>query len=165
MEDRELDLKQIKQIVDMMKKFGINEVEIEEEGFKLRLKRGPGDIVVIPPEPNPVQMAGATPIPLAASAEATTVPAVPEEEKKEEIDTVYIKSPMVGTFYRAHSPDSPPFVEAGTEVEEDTVLCIIEAMKVMNEIQAEMKGSILEVLVENGVSVEYGQPIFKIKQA
>lgn len=72
---------------------------------------------------------------------------------------------MVGTFYRAHSPDSPPFVEAGTEVEEDTVLCIIEAMKVMNEIQAEMKGSILEVLVENGVSVEYGQPIFKIKRA
>ncbi len=150
----------------MMEKFGLNEFEIEEEGFKLRLKRGPDDTVaVMSPEPNPVQLAGATPDPSAASAEATTAPAVPEEEKIEETGIVYIKSPLVGTFYRAHSPDSPPFVDVGTEVEDDTVLCIIEAMKVMNEIQAEMKGSILEVLVENGVSIEYGQPIFKIKQA
>jgi len=159
-----LDLKQIKQIVDMMKKFGLNEFEIEEEGFKLRLKRGQGEISAIQyAAPHAVQPAGSAPTP--PSAEAPADSSTQEDEKKEEPGTVYIKSPMVGTFYRAHSPDSPPFVEAGTEVDEDTVLCIIEAMKVMNEIQAEMKGSILEVLVENGVSVEYGQPIFKIKQA
>ena len=159
-----MDLKQIKQIVDMMKKFGLNEFEIEEEGFKLRLKRGQGEISAIQyAAPHAVQPAGSAPTP--PSAEAPADSSTREDEKKEVPGTVYIKSPMVGTFYRAHSPDSPPFVEAGTEVEEDTVLCIIEAMKVMNEIQAEMKGSILEVLVENGVSVEYGQPIFKIKQA
>ncbi len=162
-----MDLKQIKQIVDMMKKFGLNEFEIEEEGFKLRLKRGQGEIsTVLSPAPHAVQPAGSAPNPPpAASAEAPAAPSVQEEEKKEETDAVYIKSPMVGTFYCAHSPDSAPFVEVGTEVEEDTVLCIIEAMKVMNEIQAEMKGSILEVLVDNGVSVEYGQPIFRIKPA
>ncbi len=159
-----MDLKQIQQLLDMMKKCGLNEFEIEEEGFKLRLKRGQGEISAIQyAAPHAVQPAGSAPTP--PSAEAPADSSAQEDEKKEEPGTVYIKSPMVGTFYRAHSPDSPPFVEAGTEVDEDTVLCIIEAMKVMNEIQAEMKGSILEVLVENGVSVEYGQPIFKIKQA
>ena len=84
---------------------------------------------------------------------------------KEEPGIAYIKSPMVGTFYRSPSPESPPFVESDAKVAENTVVCIIEAMKIMNEIQAEAKGTILEILVENGQPVEYGQRLFKIKQA
>jgi acetyl-CoA carboxylase biotin carboxyl carrier protein len=83
---------------------------------------------------------------------------------QEEAGVSYIKSPMVGTFYRAASPESKPFADTGTKVVENTVVCIIEAMKIMNEIQAEAKGTVLEVLVENGQPVEYGQRLFKIKQ-
>ena len=146
----------------MMKKYDLREFEIEEEGFKLRLKRGAHDIpaVVIPPVAHQPYPASAIPVPAAPVA-----PSAASDVQAEDTETVYIKSPLVGTFYRSPSPDNPPFVDKGTEVQEDTVLCIIEAMKVMNEIQAEMKGTILEALVENGVSVEYGQPLFKIKPA
>ncbi len=85
-------------------------------------------------------------------------------QAKEDEGVIYVKSPMVGTFYRAATPESKPFAESGTKVTETSVVCIIEAMKIMNEIQAEIKGTILEVLVENGQPVEYGQRIFKVKQ-
>jgi acetyl-CoA carboxylase biotin carboxyl carrier protein len=84
--------------------------------------------------------------------------------EKEEPGIAYIKAPMVGTFYRAPSPESPPYVEANSKVLENSVVCIIEAMKIMNEIQAEVKGAVVEILVENGQPVEYGQRLFKIKQ-
>jgi acetyl-CoA carboxylase biotin carboxyl carrier protein len=84
---------------------------------------------------------------------------------KDEVGITYIKSPMVGTFYRAASPESKPFADEGTKVVENTVVCIIEAMKIMNEIQAEAKGTVVEALVENGQPVEYGQRLFKLKQA
>lgn len=150
-----MDLKIIKQVVDLMKRSELSEFEFEEEGFKLRLSRKNGEPAA------PVYQA-APPAPAAAPApEAAAAPAAPAEEK----GVTTIKSPMVGTFYRAASPESPPFVDAGAKVGADTVVCIIEAMKVMNEIQAEIGGTIVEALVENGEAVEYGQPLFKVKTA
>jgi acetyl-CoA carboxylase biotin carboxyl carrier protein len=153
-----LDLKQIKQIIDVMKRSSLTEFEIEEDGLKLRICRSDGNsgnggqtAAPIPPPATYVQ-------PPAVAAPAPT--AVPEEEP----GIVVIKSPMVGSFYRAPSPESPPFVKEGDTVNKETTVCIIEAMKVMNEIPAELAGEIKQVLLENGDSVEYGQPMFKVKQ-
>lgn len=152
-----MDLKVIKQVVDMMKRSELSEFEFEEEGFKLRLcrKNGDGPTQIIQAAP------AAAPAPAAPAATAATPAAAPAEEKGISL----IKSPMVGTFYVAASPESPAFVKVGDKVGADSVVCIIEAMKVMNEIQAEMSGTITELLVENGEAVEYGQPLFKIKTA
>jgi acetyl-CoA carboxylase biotin carboxyl carrier protein len=115
----------------------------------------------------PPHMIAGAPRPAAAAAPAaaptTALDVAPAAVAPDEPGVSYIKSPMVGTFYRSASPESPPFIEIGAKVEEKTVICIIEAMKIMNEIQAETKGSILEVLVENGQPVEYGQRLYKIK--
>ncbi len=149
-----------------MKRSELTEFAVEEEGFKLKIRRGTNGLPIIssgrgsnPPFPgydtNP-------PMPLAAGTAAGTSSAGVAQE---EAGIAYIKSPMVGTFYRAASPESKPFSDSGTKVVETSVVCIIEAMKIMNEIQAEAKGTILEVLVENGQPVEYGQRLFKIKQA
>lgn len=138
-----------------MKSSEISEFEYEEDGLKLRLSsKGPEAPQIIHAAPAPTAAAAGTP---AGAPEA----AAPVEEKGISI----IKSPMVGTFYRAASPESPAYAEIGTKVGVDSTVCIIEAMKVMNEIQAEMSGTITEVLVENGEGVEYGQPLFKIKTA
>jgi acetyl-CoA carboxylase biotin carboxyl carrier protein len=157
-----VDLKDIKAIIDLMRKNSVSEFEMEKEGFKIRLKRGPNGggsaagyddaVGAYPPVPVPLPatLAGAVPPAVAAPA----APAVPEGE---------VKSPMIGTFYRAPSPESASYVEVGSEVHPDTVVCIIEAMKVMNEIKAEAKGTITEVLVENAKPVEFGQPLFKLR--
>lgn len=156
-----MDIKLIKQVVDLMNRSELSEFEFEEEGFKLRLSRKNGEaapqiIHTSAPAPQPAPAAQqAAP---AAPAEASSAPA-------EEAGIAVIKSPMVGTFYRAASPESPVFTDVGKKVGADTVVCIIEAMKVMNEIHAELSGTITEVLVENGDSVEYGQPLFKVKSA
>jgi acetyl-CoA carboxylase biotin carboxyl carrier protein len=102
-----------------------------------------------------------------AAAPVTAAPALGVASNgapKDEAGITYVKSPMVGTFYRAASPESKPFVDGGSKISENSVVCIIEAMKIMNEIQAETKGTIVEVLVENGQPVEYGQRLFKVKQ-
>jgi acetyl-CoA carboxylase biotin carboxyl carrier protein len=149
-----LDLKIIKQVVDLMKRSELSEFEFEEEGFKLRLSRKNGDA--------PTQVIQAAPAPLAHAGEApVATPAAPVEEK----GITTIKSPMVGTFYTAASPESPVFAKIGTKVSNDSIVCIIEAMKVMNEIQSEISGTITELLIENGEAVEYGQPLFKVKTA
>jgi len=159
-----LDLKQIKQIIELMKRSELTEFAVEEEGFKLKIRRGVAGIPVVTStrsgsaSPFPV-IDSNPPLPAAAPA-GTTASAAP----KEEAGVTCIKSPMVGTFYRAASPDSKPYIDVGGKVAENTVVCIIEAMKIMNEIQAETKGSIIEVLVENGQPVEYGQRLFKVKQ-
>ncbi|MGJ3244222.1 MAG: acetyl-CoA carboxylase biotin carboxyl carrier protein [Opitutales bacterium] len=155
-----MDIKEIKQIVDLMKRSDLTEFEIEEKDLKLRICRQGKDAVVegMPPA-MAVPPAPATPAPPAQTNQAPQPAGTPPEDD----DAVYIKSPMVGTFYQAPSPDSPPFVEKGARVTRETVVCIIEAMKVMNEIQAEVSGTIAEVLVENGDPVEYGQPLFKIR--
>lgn len=154
-----MDIKLIKQVVDLMKRSDISEFEFEEDGFKLRLSSQNAQAPqVIQAAPAPAAQAP-NPAPAPFGADEPTAPAA--EEKGISI----IKSPMVGTFYRASSPESPPFVDVGAKVTADSVVCIIEAMKVMNEIQAEFGGKITEVLVENGEAVEYGQPLFKVKTA
>jgi acetyl-CoA carboxylase biotin carboxyl carrier protein len=152
-----VDLKDIKAIIDLMKKNSVSEFELEKEDFKIKLKRGgnPGTIVTVD-EPAGIAY-NANPLPVSATgAAATPAPKAASNE-------VEITSPMIGTFYRAPSPESGSYVEIGAEVEPDTVVCIIEAMKVMNEIKAEAKGVITEVLVDNAKPVEFGQALFKLR--
>ena len=153
-----VDLKDIKAIIDLMKKNSISEFELERQDFKIRLKRGTNGPVVIAEEPLappvlPVLTTGGGVAPIAVLPSAAPAAAGTSE----------IKSPMIGTLYRAPSPDAANYVEVGAEVNPDTVVCIIEAMKVMNEIKAECKGVIAEVLVENAKPVEFGQSLFKIR--
>jgi acetyl-CoA carboxylase biotin carboxyl carrier protein len=158
-----LDLKQIKQIIDLMKRSELSEFEFEEEGFKIKIKRGTGGLPVITSVPQPIH---ALPVASADAAQApskATSAAPAASSSGDEAGFAYVKSPMVGTFYRSPSPENPAFVDNGSKVEEKTVVCIIEAMKIMNEIQAEAKGTVVEILVENGQPVEYGQRLFKIK--
>jgi acetyl-CoA carboxylase biotin carboxyl carrier protein len=161
-----LDLKQIKQIIDLMKRSELTEFAVEEEGFKLKIRRGANGLPVVTqskgsgtpfvPESNSVP-----PIPPPAPIHSSlSAPPIPTEEP----GIAYIKSPMVGTFYRSSSPESKPFVDVGSKIEENTLVCIIEAMKIMNEIQAEAKGTVVEILIENGQPVEYGQRLLKLKQ-
>jgi len=149
-----------------MKRSELTEFAVEEEGFKLKIRRGTNGLPIVSSgrgsnspflglDTNP-------PMPLPAAPPAAPAAAAAAQE---ETGIAYIKSPMVGTFYRAASPESKPFADTGLKVVENTLVCIIEAMKIMNEIQSEAKGTILEVLVENGQPVEYGQRLFKIKQA
>jgi acetyl-CoA carboxylase biotin carboxyl carrier protein len=155
-----VDLKDIKAIIDLMRKNGLSEFELERQDFKIKLKRGViGPVVPVEDSlpaayPNALQPAGASGSPAATGPAAA--PAPPPLE---------IKSPMIGTFYRAPSPDAADYVEIGTEVTPETVVCLIEAMKVMNEIKAEVKGVVTHILVENAKPVEFGQPLFRIRPA
>jgi acetyl-CoA carboxylase biotin carboxyl carrier protein len=143
-----LDLKDIKELIALMRKNELSEFEMEKEGFRIKLKKG-SDPVIIQPQAGyyPQQAAPALAGPAAE-------PKAPARE---------ITSPMVGTYYSAATPEAATYVEVGTEVTEETVVCIIEAMKVMNEIKAETRGVIAEILVENGKPVQYGQPLFRLK--
>lgn len=149
-----------------MKKNSISEFELEKDDFKIKLRRGlnsPGasddhPYYLAPPI---TQVLPATAPQPAPGAQATaTPPSEPPQKTSTDLD---ITSPMIGTFYASASPDSPAYVEVGTRVTADTVVCIVEAMKVMNEIKAEKSGVITEILVENAKPVEFGQPLFKIK--
>ena len=149
-----MDLKDIKAIIDLMKKNSISEFEMEKQEFKIRLKRQTGGTVI--PQ---VDESGPTPLYLPAGQPTSTLPHAHASAAGE----MEIKSPMIGTFYRAPSPEAANYAEIGTEVNPDSVVCIIEAMKVMNEIKAEVRGVITQVLVENAKPVEFGQPMFKIR--
>ena len=149
-----------------MKRSELSEFEFEEEGFKIKIKRGSGGLPVITSAPlsaHPFASAAAPAQVSTPVAQALAAPSSSSASGAEEAGFAYVKSPMVGTFYRSPSPENPVFVEVGAKVEEKTVVCIIEAMKIMNEIQAETKGTVVEILVENGQPVEYGQRLFKIK--
>ena len=155
-----MDLKDIKAIIDLMKKNSLSEFELEKQDFKIKLKRGGSGIIAAPMEegsgvtyalPAPIQIAQPTVVSSSAAAAAANS------------GNLEIKSPMIGTFYRAPSPESDEYVQIGSEVNPDTVVCLIEAMKVMNEIKAEVRGVITEILVDNAKPVEFGQPLFKIK--
>lgn len=153
-----MDLKDIKAIIDLMKKNSVSEFELEKQEFKIRLKRGvPGSPPVGQYEETQQVSYVTAPVALPAPATGPGVVA-PEVSNDSEI-----KSPMIGTFYRSPSPESGSYVEVGAEVNPDTVVCIIEAMKVMNEIKAEVKGVITQVLVDNAKPVEFGQPLFKVR--
>jgi acetyl-CoA carboxylase biotin carboxyl carrier protein len=154
-----LELKDIRAIIDLMKKNDLAVFKLEKEGFKIELEahRPPASFVPVLPGHQALTAAQIAGHPAPAQS---AVPAAAAEAKADQKEIV---SPMVGTFYRAPSPDSAPYVKEGQEIAEDTVVCIIEAMKVMNEIKAELKGIITEVLVENGTAVQFGQPLFRVK--
>jgi len=160
-----VDLKDIKAIVDLMKKNSISEFEMEKEEFKIKLKRGLGNAGSTSEEGSylisPSVSHALPPVTPPAPVSAPKVQAEsPEPKTSSDLD---ICSPMIGTFYDSPSPDSPAYVEVGTRVNADTVVCIVEAMKVMNEIKAEKSGVITELLVENARPVEFGQALFKVK--
>jgi acetyl-CoA carboxylase biotin carboxyl carrier protein len=148
-----LELKDIKAVIDLMRKNDLSVFEMEKNGFRLKLQKGSGDLPVFTQTAAPP----ATAAPAIAPAETAGAAAEKSSALKD------IVSPMVGTFYRANSPDSPSFVDIGKEVSEESVVCIIEAMKVMNEIKAETKGVIAEIVAENGKPVQFGQVLFRVK--
>jgi len=145
-----LDLKRVKQLVELMTANDLTDVEIKQGDLQITLRRGSA-MVVTSSVPVPTQTAPQT-------LPAVATPTVPEEPA----NTTVIKSPMVGTFYSASSPDAPPFVKVGDTVTPDKTVCLIEAMKVYNEIQAECSGKIVAVLVKNGETVEFGKPLFRV---
>jgi len=142
------DVRRIRRLVELMKEHDLNELDLREGERRIQIRRGS----------EPVVTAGAPPpqAPAGAAAPAIAPPAA------EDAAIVVIKSPMVGTFYTAPDPDSTPFVKVGDHVGPETTVCIVEAMKVFNQIPAEVSGKVIAVLVENGQSVEFGQPLFKV---
>jgi len=144
-----LDLRKLKKLIDLVQESGIAELEITEGEERVRIARG--GAVTVAQAPVVAVTAPAAPAPVPASAEAPAAG-----------DGHAMKSPMVGTFYRAPSPDAKPFVEVGQVVKEGQTMCVIEAMKLMNEIEADASGTVKAVLVENGQPVEYGQALFII---
>jgi acetyl-CoA carboxylase biotin carboxyl carrier protein len=154
-----LDLKEIKELIALMKKNDLSVFKMEKEGFKITLKKGT-DFQPVISSPAPVTyVSGPAPAVAPATAPAQSAPAAAASAG----DLREITSPMVGTFYAAPSPEVAPFVTVGQEVTEDTVVCIIEAMKVMNEIKAECRGVIAEIVAENGKPVQFGEVLFRLK--
>jgi acetyl-CoA carboxylase biotin carboxyl carrier protein len=152
-----VDLKDIKAIIDLMKKNSITEFELERQDSKIRLKRGLNGGAAASQQDEP--MPGIPMVSQQASNPSAAAP-VSSSAASGELE---VKSPMIGTFYRSPSPEAAPYIEVGSEVNADSAVCIIEAMKVMNEIKAEVKGVVTQVLVENGKPVEFGQPLFKVR--
>ena len=152
-----VELKDIKAIIDLMRKNDLSVFEMEKDGFRLKLQKGIGEqpISTIPAPSAPVVQNRPT---NAATSPTTVAPPPPEASHLRDI-----VSPMVGTFYRAASPDASPLVEVGKEVTEETVVCIIEAMKVMNEIKAETNGMIAEIVAENAKPVQFGQVLYRVR--
>ena len=152
-----MDLKDIKAIIDLMRKNDLSVFELEKDGFRLKLQKGALDqpVSILPP----TALAASTSAPPQNATYAGTTQALPSETTA----LRDIVSPMVGTFYRSAAPDGPPFIDIGSEVTEDTVVCIIEAMKVMNEIKAETHGVIAETVAENGKPVQFGQVLFRVR--
>ena len=147
----DFDVEEIKQLIDLMNANDLQEMEVQDEGKKIRLRKTEEREVVAIPAPV---------LPVAPVAQE----AVPLNARSAEDNLFRIPSPMVGTFYRASNPEADPFVEVGDTIHDNSVVCIIEAMKVMNEIRAEIEGSLQEILVANGESVEYGQPLFVVER-
>jgi acetyl-CoA carboxylase biotin carboxyl carrier protein len=161
-----VNLDDIRDILALMRENGLSEFEIEHEGLKLRLRK---DSVAPPAPPPPVPSAGIHPVAAAAPAPAASAPAPAAgsagtgPQAADEIELAVVKSPIVGTFYRSSEPSAASFVEIGARVKKGQVLCIIEAMKLMNEIDSEYDGEIVSIYVENGQPVQYGERLFAIK--
>jgi oxaloacetate decarboxylase alpha subunit len=147
-----VNIKEIKEMINLMNENNLLELEIEKEGMRIKLRRsGTGDM---------------QPTPVIIEREATqriSAPSAEQAPPSAAVRTIEIKAPMVGTFYRAPNPEAPPYVEIGQVIEPGQVICIIEAMKLMNEIKSEIKGKISEILVENAEPVEFGQPLFLVE--
>ncbi len=158
-----MDLKEIQSLIKFVSKSGVNEVKLENEDFKITIKTGATETTVVTQQaPVVAQAPVVQTIPTApAEAPAADTPAT-EASADEDSKYITIKSPMIGTFYRRPSPDKPNFCEVGDSVESDSVVCIIEAMKLFNEIESEVSGKIVKVLVEEASPVEFGQPLFLV---
>lgn len=143
------DVRKLRKLLDLMREHELSEIDLRDGPMRVRLRRGPLVAESLP--------AAAAAAPARPAAEAATAPAAASDSHLD-----VIVSPMVGTFYSSANPDSPPFVKVGDHVGPDSTVCIIEAMKVFNEIPAEKAGQVVSVLVENGAAVEFGQPLFKI---
>lgn len=151
-----MNLKEIKELMELMRQMEVSELEIERSGARVRIKTGR-------PQAEPAAQApGGSPALAASAARNAEQPAVPAPQPER---GALVKSPIVGTFYRSASPDGPNYVEVGDVVKQGQILCIVEAMKLMNEIESEVDGRVLEVLVENARPVEYGQSLFRIESA
>jgi acetyl-CoA carboxylase biotin carboxyl carrier protein len=150
--------KELEELVELVRRHDLHELEISRPDLHIRIGRGGGGA------PPYVPTAG-TPPPASLPAPAPAAPIVAPAAETSDGNVSYITSPFVGTFYRSPSPESAPFVDVGTHVKKGQVLCIVEAMKLMNEIEAEVEGTIVQILVENGQAVEYGEPLYKIRQS
>lgn len=150
-----MEIKEIRALIDLMKKNGLAVFKMEKEGFKITLQMAGSEVTPVFYQ----SAAPSAPAPIASSA----APAAASEAAAPVADGKEIVSPMVGTFYTAPSPESKPYVVVGQEVTADTVVCIVEAMKVMNEIKAEVVGTVVEIVAENGKPVQFGQPLFRVK--
>ncbi len=148
----EMELEEIQKIIKLMEENNLVEFELEKEGFRVALKKG-----------QPVVVSPSAPMPAVVPANVNPTQTAAEPQKQVE-DTEVIVSPMVGTFYVSPSPDSPAYVTVGQRVEPSDIVCIVEAMKVMNEIPADVSGTVVEILVNNAEPVEYGQPLFRVKK-
>jgi len=159
-----MDIERIKQILDLVREHELTELEIEHEGLRLKIrKEASGTFVTVPTAvssgPSPSAVHGAAPVGVAAPSGMVAPAAVADEE----IELAVVKSPIVGTFFRSAEPGAPAFVEIGATVKKGQVLCIIEAMKLMNEIDSEYDGEIVNIYVENGQPVQYGERLFAIR--
>jgi len=156
-------MSEIRELIKLVDQTSIHELEIEHEGARLSIRK-PGWTEIVNVQPAPVAHTVVQQPPAAAPAPAPAAPAAPAREEGRSREGLHeIVAPMVGTFYRAPAPDAPPFVNIGDKVTEKTVVCILEAMKLMNPVEAEVRGEIVDILVENGQLVEFGQPLFLVR--
>ena len=156
-----MDIKQIQELIKFVSRSGVNEVSLEQDNFKITIKTNQNPVYVnaaVPAAP-PVVAAPAAPTPPSAAP----TPAPKAEASDDNSKYITIKSPMIGTFYRSSSPEKPSFVNIGDEVSTGKVVCIIEAMKLFNEIESEVSGKIVKILVDNASPVEYDQPLFLVE--
>lgn len=151
---------ELRQILDLARDHELNELEIEAEGFKLRIRKG-GQFVV---QQAPVTMVAAAPTAPAPAAALPPAPAQAAPDLDVDMELAIVKAPIVGTLYRAPDPNAPPFVQPGDTVKKGQTLCIIEAMKMMNNIDSEYEGTVVKIFVENGQPVQYGERLFAIKR-
>jgi acetyl-CoA carboxylase biotin carboxyl carrier protein len=154
-----MDIKQIQDLIRFVSKSGVNEVSIEQKDFKITIKTNEATVYAAAPVAQHIVAAPTAPAAIPAPATA----AAPEPAVAAASNYVTIKSPMIGTFYRSATPDKPLYVNVGDEVKAGTVVCIIEAMKLFNEIESEVSGRIVKVLVDNASPVEYDQPLFLVE--
>jgi len=157
------DLDRLRELIEMMEQHGLTEVNLKRGDERWQLRRGGSEVIHTGPMPG-ASPGHSVPPPLPSSGPGPQEPTKkPTEDSDESDNQLEIKSPTVGTFYSAPSPDDPPFVTVGSTVEPDTVVCLVEAMKVFNQIPAEVSGTIVKVLANNGDPVEFGQPLFKVR--
>jgi len=161
-----MDFKQIQELIKMINKSNIGEVSIEEKGFKLTIKQKEEpvqQVIAAPVHTQPIATMATAPVAVPQAQTATSAEKPAKAAEAPAGNTVTIKSPMIGTFYRSASPDKPAFVSVGDEVAPGKIVCIIEAMKLFNEIESEVQGKIVKVLVEDASPVEYDQPLFLVE--